>query len=85
MPEMIYQLGDHQTELRGSGHFIAANATVIGSVVLEDRSSVWFNAVIRGDNDHHRAEAAFKAFALALRKASSRTGTKDVPSTKGVL
>jgi len=51
MPEMIYQLGDHQTELRGSGHFIAANATVIGSVVLEDRSSVWFNAVIRGDNE----------------------------------
>jgi len=48
---MIYQLGDHQTELRGSGHFIAANATVIGSVVLEDRSSVWFNAVIRGDNE----------------------------------
>jgi imidazoleglycerol phosphate dehydratase HisB len=41
--------------------------------------------VLRGDNDHHRAEAAFKATALALRAALSRTGAADVPSTKGVL
>jgi len=37
--------------LEGSGHFIADNATVIGSVRLKSQSSVWFNAVIRGDND----------------------------------
>lgn len=48
---MIYRLGERETELRGSGHFVADNATVIGSVILEDRASVWFNAVIRGDND----------------------------------
>jgi len=41
--------------------------------------------LLRGDNDHHRAEAAFKAFALALREAVSRDGTGAVPSTKGVL
>jgi imidazoleglycerol phosphate dehydratase HisB len=41
--------------------------------------------VIRGDNDHHKAEAAFKATALALRSAISRTGSDGVPSTKGVL
>lgn len=41
--------------------------------------------VLRGDNDHHRAEAAFKAFALALRVALARTAEDDVPSTKGVL
>lgn len=41
--------------------------------------------VLRGDNDHHRAEAAFKATALALRAALSRTGSGDIPSTKGVL
>ena len=42
--------------------------------------------VIRGHNDHHRIEAAFKAAALALRRALARTGAADhVPSTKGVL
>jgi imidazoleglycerol-phosphate dehydratase len=41
--------------------------------------------VLAGDNDHHRAEAAFKAVALALRTAVSCTDTSDVPSTKGVL
>jgi len=41
--------------------------------------------VLKGDNDHHRAEAAFKALALALREAVARDGHGDVPSTKGVL
>lgn len=40
--------------------------------------------VLKGENDHHRAEAAFKALALALRQAISRTGTA-INSTKGVL
>ena len=31
--------------------FIAPNATVIGDVVLGKNTSVWFNAVIRGDDD----------------------------------
>lgn len=48
---MIHELEDRWPEIRGDGHFIANNATIIGSVVLEARSSVWFNAVIRGDND----------------------------------
>jgi imidazoleglycerol-phosphate dehydratase len=46
--------------------------------------------LLRGDNDHHRAEAAFKALALALRAAVARPmdGGGDrggVPSTKGML
>jgi imidazoleglycerol phosphate dehydratase HisB len=41
--------------------------------------------VLRGDNDHHRAEAAFKALGLALKSAVARTGSDQVPSTKGVL
>lgn len=40
--------------------------------------------VLRGTNDHHRVEAAFKALALALREALARDG-EGVPSTKGVL
>jgi imidazoleglycerol phosphate dehydratase HisB len=41
--------------------------------------------VLRGDNDHHRIEAAFKACALALRAAVALDGTAQVPSTKGTL
>jgi imidazoleglycerol-phosphate dehydratase len=41
--------------------------------------------VLRGANDHHRAEAAFKATALALRAAVRVEGPDQVPSTKGVL
>lgn len=42
---------------------------------------------LRGDNDHHRAEAAWKALALALRSAVriDPEHTLAVPSTKGVL
>jgi imidazoleglycerol phosphate dehydratase HisB len=40
--------------------------------------------VVRGRNDHHKAEAAFKALAVALRRAVLRTGTGQA-STKGVL
>ena len=39
----------------------------------------------RASNDHHRAEAAFKALALALRQAVALDGSAEVPSTKGVL
>ena len=41
--------------------------------------------LLAGDNDHHRAEAAFKAVALALRAAVARGEGTEVPSTKGVL
>jgi imidazoleglycerol phosphate dehydratase HisB len=40
---------------------------------------------LRGVNDHHKAEAAFKALALALRQAVAREGGDSVPSEKGVL
>jgi imidazoleglycerol-phosphate dehydratase len=45
---------------------------------------------IYGSNDHHRAESAFKALAVALRTACARrlvgeVGAGDVVSTKGVL
>jgi imidazoleglycerol-phosphate dehydratase len=39
-----------------------------------------------GDNDHHKVEAALKAFAVALRMAISiDSRRKDVPSTKGAM
>ena len=42
--------------------------------------------VLRGRNDHHKAEAAFKALGVALREAVALDlGGGGVPSTKGVL
>lgn len=41
--------------------------------------------LIRGNNAHHAAEAAFKAVALALRAAVARDGSSEIPSTKGAL
>jgi carbonic anhydrase/acetyltransferase-like protein (isoleucine patch superfamily) len=45
------KLGLRVPELRGTGQFIAGSAEIIGSVRLKANSSVWFNAVLRGDND----------------------------------
>ncbi len=54
------------------------------SLAMASRTTLHVD-VIRGENDHHRAEAAFKALALALRQAVARDGSNQVPSTKGVL
>ncbi|MGM0555696.1 MAG: imidazoleglycerol-phosphate dehydratase HisB [Myxococcota bacterium] len=56
---------------------------VFQSFAMRARGAIHVD-VLRGDNDHHRAEAAFKAFALAMRRAV-RVDGEDVPSTKGVL
>ncbi len=48
---MIYTLGDRVPEFHGDDYWVADNAVVVGSVILEQNASVWFNAVIRGDND----------------------------------
>lgn len=53
------------------------------SFAIEARMALHVDT-IRGDNDHHMAESAFKAVALALRQAVTRRGD-DVPSTKGSL
>lgn len=48
---MRYALDGVAPELRGDGHFIAHNAVVIGQVIMEPRSSVWYSATVRGDCD----------------------------------
>jgi imidazoleglycerol phosphate dehydratase HisB len=53
------------------------------SLAMEARMTLHVD-LIRGDNDHHKAEASFKAVALALRQAVSPAG-EGVPSTKGAL
>jgi carbonic anhydrase/acetyltransferase-like protein (isoleucine patch superfamily) len=47
---MLYQLADRIPLLKGD-NYVAPNAAVIGSVVMERNASVWFGVTIRGDND----------------------------------
>ncbi|HSC33742.1 MAG TPA: gamma carbonic anhydrase family protein [Thermodesulfobacteriota bacterium] len=46
---MIYSLGELKVEIKGSDYYIADNAVVIGSVIIHNNVSIWYNAVIRGD------------------------------------
>ncbi len=48
---MIYTLENRKAEMRGENWFVAPGATLIGSVVLENNANIWFNTVLRGDND----------------------------------
>ena len=47
---MIYQLDDRKPTFEGD-YFVAANAAVIGSVVMKKNANVWWSVTIRGDND----------------------------------
>jgi carbonic anhydrase/acetyltransferase-like protein (isoleucine patch superfamily) len=47
-----YSLSGIAPTLPLSGNYwIAPNATVIGNCILHENASIWFNAVLRGDND----------------------------------
>jgi carbonic anhydrase/acetyltransferase-like protein (isoleucine patch superfamily) len=46
----LYKLGEVSPTLAMSA-YVAPSASVIGNVVLADRSSVWFGATLRGDNE----------------------------------
>jgi carbonic anhydrase/acetyltransferase-like protein (isoleucine patch superfamily) len=49
---MIYELDGHKPDLPAEGRYwIAPNATLIGKVRLNLDCSVWFGAVLRGDNE----------------------------------
>ena len=48
----IYALADKKPQLPTEGEYwVAPNATVIGDVILKPGASIWFGAVVRGDND----------------------------------
>jgi carbonic anhydrase/acetyltransferase-like protein (isoleucine patch superfamily) len=48
---MIYSIDERRIETSGDEYFAAPSADLIGSVRLGRWASVWFNAVLRGDND----------------------------------
>ena len=47
---MVFRLGERRVRAEGD-FFIADGAVVIGDVLLKHDASVWFNAVVRGDNE----------------------------------
>jgi len=47
---MIYKLGNKSPHIHESC-FVAPSADLIGSVVMHEKASVWFNCVIRADNE----------------------------------
>ncbi len=66
-------LGDYPTEM--TSHVFRSLAQTLGAAV---------HVAVRGENDHHKTEAAFKAFARALRAAIA-VESDALPSTKGVI
>jgi carbonic anhydrase/acetyltransferase-like protein (isoleucine patch superfamily) len=47
---LLYRLGAHEVVCEGT-YWVADTAAVIGKVLLKNDASVWFNAVLRGDNE----------------------------------
>ena len=81
-PASVIALGLRRERI---GSMATENIThVFQSLAIAMRGSLHVDC-LRGENDHHRSEAAFKACALALRAALRPTGEESIPSTKGVL
>ena len=81
-PYSVIYLGLARDDLGGwaaenIGHFFRSFATAARATLHVE--------LLRGNNDHHRTEAAFKSLALAVRQAVARDGGAEVPSTKGTL
>jgi carbonic anhydrase/acetyltransferase-like protein (isoleucine patch superfamily) len=53
----VFTLGDVSPHIASSA-YVAPGATVLGNVTLEENSSVWFGATLRGDNENIRIGAA---------------------------
>jgi len=47
----LYSVGDRTPRLVGTRHFVAHDATVVGDVTLENDVNVWFQCVLRAEND----------------------------------
>jgi len=69
------KIGDFDTELvEEFFRALCFNAGITAHIVC-----------LRGKNRHHIVEAAFKSFAVALRRATTKNSRVGIPSTKGVL
>jgi carbonic anhydrase/acetyltransferase-like protein (isoleucine patch superfamily) len=47
----FFSLGDSRPQLLGERHYVAYDATIVGNVILQNDANIWFNVVIRAEND----------------------------------
>jgi len=47
----LFSLGERRVQLIGEHHYIAHDATVVGDVVLHPNVNIWFQVVVRAEND----------------------------------
>ena len=47
----LFSLGERRVELIGEHHYIAYDATLVGSITLHAEANIWFKVVIRAEND----------------------------------
>ena len=48
----VYALGDRTPKFPDSGNYwVAPDAQLMGAIILEENASVWFGAILRGDNE----------------------------------
>ena len=80
---MIYELNGKKPECHGD-HWIAGSADVIGNVVLGDQVSIWFNAVLRGDNDPIIEHTRWFSFAHGYWVSFDYRGWRDCGSQSNV-
>lgn len=52
---------------------------------FSDAAKCNLNVKAEGENEHHKIEAIFKAFAKAIKMAVSKTENYSIPSTKGTI
>lgn len=52
---------------------------------FSDHAKCNLNIKAEGENEHHKIEAIFKAFAKAVKMAVGKTNSFSIPSTKGTL
>ena len=50
-----------------------------------DTAKCNLNIKAEGENEHHKIEAIFKAFAKAIKMAKTQTDNYSIPSTKGII
>ena len=47
----LYAIGERRVQLVGDHHFVAHDATLVGDITLHNEVSIWFQVVIRAEND----------------------------------
>ena len=47
----LYSIGERRVTLVGKDHFVAPDAALVGDITLESAVSIWFQVVIRAEND----------------------------------